>query len=100
MSDETKRSVQYPELAKVQAARDRGSETVAEFYDWLRRRGYIICGGPGGELKFVEGAVPDVAYLPALASKDTLLNAFFEIDQHKVDAEKEQVLEAIRESWR
>lgn len=90
MSMEDAAKVPTPELDKQKAVIDSGrSDTVQEFYDWLREeRGLTLCE-----------PVPDSIrgyYQPTYIQPEQLMADFFGIDRDKIEAERRALLEAIR----
>lgn len=74
----------YPEHTKLRPLR-RSSQDCADFYDWLHEQGYAICKRDGER------------WWPTQVSKEKLLAAYFDIDLKRLDAEKEAMLEEIRQ---
>lgn len=76
--------MQYPEHEKLQALKG-ANQTVGEFLEWLEEDNVILS-------KWGEGD----ALFPIYKSKEDLIAGFFGIDQNKLEAEKRQMLEALR----
>lgn len=77
----------YPEHSKLAAISDK-SQTCGEFVDWLEQHDIYLCR-------------PDRThphYWPIHDSITTLLAAFFGIDLATIEAEKRQMIEAMREA--
>lgn len=75
----------YPEHEKLKAVKDR-SQACGEFLEWLAQQEYWL-------------AEYDDDYIdlhPIRIPITRLLARFFEIDEEKLEAEKLQMLEAIR----
>ena len=89
----------FPEHDKVSAVRDR-SQVIGEFLDWLfSEKGYSIaeehvhtdCHGELGTLcGYRQGA-----YVPVSATTRQLLAEYFEIDEAKLEAEKQLMLASL-----
>lgn len=78
----------YPEHDKLHAIKDQ-SQAIGEFLDFfLPTQGIVL----------MEKQPRYDDYVPIRRSIHSLLAAFFGIDQDKIDAEKEAMLEEIRES--
>lgn len=77
--------MEYPEHEKLSAVSDE-SQAVGEFIVWLSdERGILLAERQGFE------------FLPISASIQSLLSEFFEIDMKKIEAEKRQMLEELKE---
>ncbi len=75
---------EYPEHEKLKALGGK-NQTVGDFIMWLGENGMVIAEEEGdGEL------------WPARKNINELIGAFFDIDQNKLEAEKQQMLEALR----
>lgn len=77
----------YPEHEKLKAIKSR-SQVVGEFMEWLRKE------------KGISFAKPDRwgKYEPVNLPIQATLAEFFEIDQKKLDEEKEEMLKELRAS--
>jgi hypothetical protein len=74
----------YPEHTKLKAIQKQ-SQAVGEFLEWLNSEGFWICKrGPRDE------------YWPTSRRMQSLLAEHFEIDENKIDAEKEAMIEECR----
>lgn len=60
------------------------NQIVGDFIEWLSENGYVIAQYEGNRL------------WPVTKSRDTLVAEHFGIDQKRLDAEKEQVLDEFR----
>jgi len=76
--------MEYPEHEKVRAIRNE-SETIGAFLEWLRGS-YSIC----------EFSEDTRQYEPVRLSINNWLAKYFEIDELKLDDEKRQMLEVLR----
>jgi hypothetical protein len=75
----------YPEHEKLSAVKDK-SQAIGEFLDiFLPRQGIVL-------MEHTEYG----DYVPTHRSITSLLAEFFDIDQAKLDAEKEAMLDALR----
>jgi hypothetical protein len=77
----------YPEHERLKKISDK-SQTCGEFIDWLESHGYRLCE-PDPES-------PSGRYWPTHRPIRELLAAFFDIDQKRIDAEKDAMLDALR----
>lgn len=75
----------YPEHDKLAKISDQ-SQTCGEFVDWLQGCGLHLCEGEDDEGRF----------WPSHRPITELLAGFFDIDQKKIDAEKEAMLDVLR----
>lgn len=76
----------YPEHEKLHEILDK-SQTIGEFLDiFLPSKGIVLAEREHGQLWPTHRSIPK------------LLAEFFDIDQSKIDAEKEQMLAAMREA--
>lgn len=102
----------YPEHAKLRALGGK-NEIVGNFIEWLRREGYTICRWRDNltEQVLVDGppllGVPTVRqrtiaapaqYLPERGHVEDWIGRFFGIDPRALEAEKQLMLDAIREA--
>lgn len=81
---------EYPEHDRLKLISDK-SQAIGEFLDWLEAEKGILLGewGPTGRRMY-----------PFMRSKVDLLAEHFEIDQSKIDAEKREMLNIMREANR
>lgn len=94
----------YPEHAKLDKVKDQ-SQTIGEFLEWLGTKNrelatYRESKEPpyidiDGELKSNEKYIPEGWY-PLNYSIEKLLAEYFEIDLNKLEKEKRQMLDEIR----
>ena len=76
--------MEYPEHEKLKVVSDE-SQAVGEFVDWLgNERGIFLAEQKGFE------------FFPMSVSIQSLLSEFFEIDMNKIEAEKRQMLDELR----
>jgi hypothetical protein len=75
----------YPEHDKLHKIQDQ-SQACGEFIDWLESQGLHLC----------EADPESGRYWPTHRPLRGLLADFFGIDQRKIDAEKEQMIAAMR----
>ena len=76
----------YPECEKVKSVQPK-SQAIGEFLDWLGEKGiHLAKWGDDDKL------------WPFNKNKEELLAEYFEIDLNKVEQEKRQMLEEIRNS--
>lgn len=78
----------YPEHDKLRKIADK-SQVCGEFIDWLESRGIVLCEIHRRRDEF----------LPTQETLQALLAAFFDIDQKRIDAEKEEMLDDIRKMY-
>ena len=76
------------EYAKVANARERGSETVGDFLEWLQERGWTICEPNPNSYEH--------PWKPVGYSIERLLAAYFGVDLQKLDQEKRATLDRLR----
>ena len=81
----------HPEHEKLAAIKDK-SQTIGEFLEWLPTQGITLCTYYYGRKKGDDGG-----YCPAAASTTALLAKFFDIDLDKLESEKQQMLDSLRE---
>jgi hypothetical protein len=81
---------QYPEHEKLKVVA-QDSQKLADFLDWIESRHWCVAEYVGERMYPVRFG----NYRPA---KDSLLAEYFEIDLKKIDKEKDQMLEEMRES--
>lgn len=75
---------QYPELEKLKAVSDK-SQDIGEFIDWLQTEKGIFFGTwEGDNVKVVR------------ASTESLLADYFGIDLKKVESEKNQIFQQLK----
>lgn len=78
----------YPEHRKLTKIADK-SQAIGEFMDWLgQEKGYTLAKWSERENELVPQNRP-IRYL---------LAEYFDIDENKIEAEKRQMLQALRES--
>ena len=79
----------YPECEKLASAHEE-SQVLGEFLEWLKRK-YYICN-------FVEESdeVEEACFYPTHHSIEKLLAEYFNIDLDKVEEERRQILDEIR----
>jgi hypothetical protein len=75
----------YPEHEKLKALGD-SNQIVGDFIEWLSEQGYEICRWNDS----------GTHCLPVHLHRDQMLADFFEIDRDKLEAEKRQMLDALR----
>ena len=80
----------YPEHDKLRAINDK-SQVVGEFLEWLES-GEAHPDGESIELAYHIGDFLE----PYYKRKESLLARFFEIDLHRLEEEKRQMLEECR----
>ena len=78
----------YPECEKLAKVRDK-SQVVGTFLEWLRDI-------KGFELAKYQEIHPEDRLVPIHYSIESLLAEHFEIDMEKVEQERQQILEDIR----
>lgn len=79
----------YPENEKMASVRDE-SQTIGGFLEWLLgERQLVLCEPREGRI--------DNFYMPVRYTIQDLLAEYFEIDLDKVDQERRQMLETLRE---
>ncbi len=83
-------SERYPEHAKLKAL-GGANQTIGDFIEWLGEQGFTIA-----HHALLESGEPSVHLSWCGKSRDRLIAEFFEIDQAKLDAEKDQILEDFR----
>ena len=78
----------YPEHEKLKAL-NGANQTVGDFIEWLGEQGLVIAkwSDDGGDYMW-----------PAGKSRDELIAEFFDIDRDKLEEEKREMLNKIRES--
>jgi hypothetical protein len=81
----------YPEHAKLHAVR-ADCETIGQFIEWLRDNGITLC-----ETYNRPHSRRDGEYLPTPKTIPTLLAERFGIDQNRIEAEKRQIIQELRE---
>ena len=84
--------MEYPEHEKLTLVKDN-SQLLGEFLEWARGNSYEFCGRV-----VVDRDTPceKVDYQPNRKSIEAILAEFYEIDLNKLEVEKVQMLEAIR----
>lgn len=80
----------YPEHEKLHEVSDM-SQVCGELLEWLETEGFHLAQYG------LDDDYPNTLF-PTHKTKLSLLAAFFDIDQAKVDAEKDQMLREIRET--
>jgi hypothetical protein len=75
----------YPEHEKLSKVRDK-SQAIGEFIDWLKSQGVELSVW-----------IDDEHQIPYLASTEKILANYFCIDLDRLEAEKRQMLDEIRE---
>lgn len=75
----------YPEHDKLQKVQVE-SQAIGEFHDWMNEQGYNICELEGEHDRFI----------PIHRRIDDLMAEFFGIDRDKVEEEKRQMLDEMR----
>lgn len=73
----------YKEHAKMKQLRPK-IEVATELLEWLQQKGVVLCRLSGNH------------YMPTRQPIQNTLAAFFDIDQNKIEAEKEAMLEEVR----
>jgi len=82
--------MKYPEHEKLQKIQDK-SQTIGEFLDWLGyEHEYFICEKSG---KYQE-------WYPISQNHQKLLAQYFDINLDKLEQEKKQMLEALKNERR
>ena len=77
----------YPEHEKLQKIKDQ-SQAIGEFLEWLRyTKDYRICIYDPNDYDH---------YIPVFTSTNDLLAEYFDIDQNKLESEKQEILEELR----
>jgi hypothetical protein len=78
----------YPEHEKLHEVVDK-SQALGEFLDvWLPSQGLTICE--------IDDEISETRFFPTHRTIKSMLADFFDIDQKKIDEEKEQMLRDIR----
>jgi hypothetical protein len=94
------------EIDKMLEAREKGSQAIGEFIEWLlNEKGCEICYHSedratdewNEQFDEPEGFAARGAWIPIGQTIEQLLAEHFNIDLHALEAEKRQVLDAIRE---
>lgn len=80
----------YPEHEKMAAVKDR-SQAIGEFIEWLNGQGIVMA-----QYQPVEGYSNHVL-LPTAERIETVLARYFAIDLRAIEAEKQAMIEAMRE---
>jgi hypothetical protein len=81
-------SKQYPEHEKLKAIKHQ-SQIIGEFIEWMGHQGLTVC-------ELAEGKY-DSHYYPTTKRLPTqLLAEFFEIDENRLEKEKQQMLDEQR----
>ena len=80
---------EYPEHDKLKAL-GGANQIVGDFIEWLGEQGLTIC--EFNPQRFCG----DGEFLPSRKNTVTLIGDFFEIDNNKLMAEKDAMLDAIR----
>lgn len=79
----------YPEHEKLRKVADL-SQKIGEFLDFgLAKQGLVLCEAQ-------DHWSDETQFYPTHKTVQSILADYFEIDQKKIDAEKEQMLEALR----
>lgn len=84
---------QYPEHDKLSAVKDQ-SQTIGAFLEWMPSNGYYV----GQYIQDPEWK--DYQFVPSNLTINQLLAEYFEVDLDKLEDEKRQMLESIREMSR
>lgn len=79
----------YPESERVLQLQEQ-SRLVRTFLEWLKTKNYILCGY--SKHRSLDGQI----YSPVMISNTTILADFFDIDMEKVESEKEQMIEDMK----
>lgn len=77
--------MEYPEHEKLAKVKDE-SQAIGEFLEWLENHGEYELGAVAEDLKLY----------PLGKSIERILAEYFKVDQRKLEAEKQTMLEAIR----
>lgn len=77
---------QYPEHEKLSAISEL-SQAIGEFLEWCQGKGWVLAEIPDEY---------DFTWFPISYSTNTLLARHFGIDLDRLEAEKKQMLDAIR----
>ena len=81
----------YPECEKMTAVKDR-SQMIGEFLEWLEwEKNWEICERQSGDREYGHEQLVPVSF-----STEKLLAEFFDIDLSKVEKEKIQMLNELR----
>lgn len=83
---------QYPEHDKLQAVKNQ-SQLIGEFLEWLNSQGLYLAAWQEIDTIFGKDSELVISYL----SINDILARFFEIDLDKLEDEKRQMLDSIRE---
>lgn len=98
----TERETTYPEHEKLHVIADK-SQACGEFFDWLQEQGLQLCeihshsecsrdkDGYGWDCGLERGS-----YVPIHRPIVKLLAEFFDIDQDRLEAEKQAMLDKLR----
>ena len=81
----------YPEHEKLKAVQEE-SQAIGAFLDSLAEYGYVLC-----EQTHFEG-FRDPSFVPTGRPIPEILARYFKIDLTKIEAEKRQMLERLREA--
>ena len=95
----------YPEHEKLHAVQKQ-SQACGEFIEWLQQQGYTICRKHQhdpycyGESEYRICDMFKDGYYPEMRPIRHLLAEFFTIDEEKLEAEKQEMLNTLREAQR
>lgn len=84
-------TIVYPEHGKLKAL-DGKNRTIGQFIEWLGEKGMVICRETYN--------ADNEDLVPINMSIQQLLAKYFDIDVHKLDDEKQAMLDLIREQNR
>jgi len=83
--------MEYPELEKMKKIQDE-SQSIGQFIDWMEQKKQIwLCKYEDSDDKI------DPRPMPISQGTQQLLAEYFEIDMVKVEEERRQILEDIRQ---
>ena len=85
----------YPESDKLLAVSGE-SQNIGYFLDWLRSQGYYLCKFQEEEYNPEIDEMYPAGFYPTYERIEELLAKYFQIDMDKVDDERRQMLEDLR----